>query len=136
MLCIFQVPNQVVAIPSDNLIEVIPKDQFTPLPLHNPRVIGLHAHRGQIITLISLAKMEVHEISQCKYVLVMSHPSGSIGIICERVFDVKKLDLNSNITSNFPLCSGTTTYQGRTIPVVDPDLALRLTHAVTHDTAH
>ena len=54
MLCFFHIAGQDFAIPADDLLEIIPKIRWTPLPYPMPRLIGLHAHRGQIITLITL----------------------------------------------------------------------------------
>ena len=129
MHCFFKVAAQDFAIPAENLLEIIPKQQLTVLPYSMPRLIGLHAHRGEIITLLTLIPLTEQQIQACKYILVMKHETGSMGIICDAVYDIQKSELGLSSGPLNPLCHGITQFRGRDIPIVDPQLALRLSDA-------
>ena len=126
MYCFFHVAHQDFAIPTADLLEIIPKSHLTPLPYHMPRLIGLHAHRGQIITLITLFPLSQQEIQACKYILVMTHETGSIGILCDTVYDIQNAKISLRPTPENPLCCGITQFEDRTMLVVDPKRALTL----------
>lgn len=125
MYCIFSFHSQEYAIPTDNLLEIIPFQRLTPLPQSVPRLVGLHPYRGSVITIVTLKNQDFTQIENSRYILVMEHSSGQMGILAHQVYAVQNAEIHSSATTNAQYL-GQISYNDKLIDVLDPSLTLQI----------
>ena len=93
-LCTFHLGGMVLALPSDDVREVIRHDAPTPVPLAPKGVVGLINLRGEIATVVDVARRLGREPAPPKggIGLVLRGTRGSVTLRADRAGDVIEAD--------------------------------------------
>ena len=126
MYCIFSFASKKYAIPTKDLLEIIPLGGLTRLPRSVPRLIGLHPYRGSVITIVSITPDYLQHLDESKYILVCSHDSGRMGILIEQVYAIEEADLRPDLSFVEQHLLGQMTYDNISIDVLNPAVVLKI----------
>jgi purine-binding chemotaxis protein CheW len=88
-ICTFHLGDLVLALPSDEVREVIRHDEPTPVPLAPPDVVGLISLRGEMATVVDLARRLGRAPPPPAGIgLVLRRERGTISVRADRAGDV------------------------------------------------
>ncbi|HEX5135665.1 MAG TPA: chemotaxis protein CheW [Planctomycetota bacterium] len=92
-ICTFHLGGMVLALPSDDVQEVIRHDAPTPVPLAPPDVVGLISLRGEMATVVDLARRLGREPPPPAGIgLVLRRERGTLCVRADRAGDVLEAD--------------------------------------------
>ena len=87
--------EQHFAVEVINVKEVIPLPKITPVPNVDAYVLGVFNLRGQIYSILDLRvllKLELTEITERNFIVILEWHKFQFGVVVDRVLDVTKLD--------------------------------------------
>lgn len=88
-ICTFRLGDMVLALPSDDVREVIRHGVPTPVPLAPPDVVGLISLRGEMATVVDLARrLGRTPLPPAGIGLVLRRERGTVSIRADRAGDV------------------------------------------------
>jgi purine-binding chemotaxis protein CheW len=79
----------------NKVVEVIPFPRVTKIPNLNPSILGVFNLRGQIYSIIDmrvLFDLQMNDISDKNYVVILNNENISFGIYVDKVMDVLDID--------------------------------------------
>lgn len=94
--CVFKSANYTFAAPVESIQEIVSEQAITPVPLAPEQILGLLNVRGQIITVISLAKRFNlgGEAQQAKSYILFRVKDEIVGVAVDEVADIIEIESN------------------------------------------
>lgn len=92
---ILGISEQNFAVEITNVKEVIPLPKITPVPNVHESIIGVFNLRGQIHSILDLRvllKLEINDISDKNFIVLIEWEEFKFGVIVDRVLDVMQLE--------------------------------------------
>ena len=92
---ILGISEQNFAVEITNMKEVIPMPRITPVPNVHRSILGVFNLRGQIHSIIdfrALLKLEMNEVNEKNFIVLLEYDKLQFGVLVDRVLDVTKLE--------------------------------------------
>jgi len=92
---ILGISEQNFAVEITNMKEVIPMPRITPVPNVHRSILGVFNLRGQIHSIIdfrALLKLEMNEVNEKNFIVLLEYDKLHFGVLVDRVLDVTKLE--------------------------------------------
>ena len=90
----FRLGDELYAIESEHVAEVLPLTQFTPLPGTPPYVLGIVNVRGHIVSLLDLRvlfELPIGGLSDKNFLAILRSPEMEFGLLIDRVQGVARI---------------------------------------------
>lgn len=133
-LLTFFLGGECYALELEQLSEVLPLQQVTPIPDAPPELTGVINLRGEIVTVVDLGRILELPASQTSggYILLLRHATGDLGLRVEQLGQVDRVPKKDLVSTNDP----SSARPSRFVAAITPDKTLVLsidailTHAV------
>lgn len=90
----FNLGNELYAIGSEHVAQVLPLSQYTPLPNTPPYVLGIVNVRGRIVSVLDLRvlfELPIEGLSERSFLLVLHSADMEFGLLIDRVLGVAQI---------------------------------------------
>jgi len=99
-VCLFNIGEDLYAIPVEQLTEIIIPQKIFPVPTTPPLVLGIINLRGNIIPIIDIRQMlsSSEQASSIGYIAVVKYGMMTIGFVVDSVTEVASVPISSILT--------------------------------------
>ncbi len=90
----FAISGELYAIASEHVAQVLPLNQYTPLPNTPAFVLGIVNVRGRIVSVLDLRvlfELPVDSLSERNFLLILQSPEMEFGVLIDRVLGIARL---------------------------------------------
>jgi purine-binding chemotaxis protein CheW len=87
----FSLSNELYAIGSEHVAQVLPLHQYTPLPSTPAYVLGIVNVRGRIVSVLDLRvlfELPINGLAERSFLLILQNPEMEFGLLIDRVLGV------------------------------------------------
>jgi purine-binding chemotaxis protein CheW len=87
----FSLSNELYAIGSEHVAQVLPLHQYTPLPSTPAYVLGIVNVRGRIVSVLDLRvlfELPINGLAECSFLLILHSAEMEFGLLIDRVLGV------------------------------------------------
>jgi purine-binding chemotaxis protein CheW len=90
---VFACGSSLYAVPADTASEVVNVPTLTRVPGSPPHLLGVFAHRGEVLPVVDLTRLTGHPIDEVfKRAVLVRTPRGAVALTATRVLGVSSLE--------------------------------------------